>query len=103
MLRIIKYRHGKTWNLMLLMSLDTVIGIAASGSTPYVLGGLECCRENKISTGCITCNPQSPITLLADFPIVCVVGPEFFDWQYQDEVRDSSKINTKYDLHKYYD
>ena len=57
--------------------LDTVIGIAASGSTPYVLGGLECCRENKISTGCITCNPQSPITLLADFPIVCVVGPEF--------------------------
>jgi N-acetylmuramic acid 6-phosphate etherase len=57
--------------------LDTVIGIAASGSTPYVLGGLEVCRENNISTGCITCNPQSPITFFADFPVVCIVGPEF--------------------------
>jgi len=56
---------------------DTVIGIAASGTTPYVLGGLKTCKENNIITGGITCNPGSPLALLADFPIVPIVGPEF--------------------------
>ena len=56
---------------------DTVIGIAASGGTPYVLGALETCRANGILTGCITCNPDSPVTLVCDHPIVAVVGPEF--------------------------
>ncbi len=56
---------------------DVVIGIAASGTTPYVIGGLEKCRENNIITGCITCNEGSPLTLAAQFPIVVVVGPEF--------------------------
>ena len=55
---------------------DFVIGIAASGTTPYVLGGLEFCRENNIPTACITCNPNSPITKCADFPIEVIVGPE---------------------------
>ncbi len=58
-------------------ALDTVIGIAASGTTPYVVHGLKDCRENGITTGCITNNPGSPITDHADFPIVVVVGPEF--------------------------
>ncbi|MCC7303607.1 MAG: N-acetylmuramic acid 6-phosphate etherase [Bacteroidia bacterium] len=56
---------------------DTVIGIAASGSTPYVTGGLRMARERKILTGCITCNPGSPVTLYAHHAIVAVVGPEF--------------------------
>ncbi|CAN5319304.1 N-acetylmuramic acid 6-phosphate etherase [soil metagenome] len=56
---------------------DIVIGIAASGSTPYVIGVLEQCNANGIITGCITCNPDSPISKIAQFPIVAVVGPEF--------------------------
>jgi len=56
---------------------DVVIGIAASGATPYVVGGLKRCRQHKITTGCITCNPDAPIALHADFPVVAVVGPEF--------------------------
>jgi N-acetylmuramic acid 6-phosphate etherase len=56
---------------------DIVIGIAASGTTPYVLGGLTQARENNVLTGCITCNADAPIIALADHPIVCEVGPEF--------------------------
>ena len=56
---------------------DVVIGIAASGTTPYVIGGLEKCNENNITTGSITCNEGSPIALIAKIPIVVVVGPEF--------------------------
>jgi N-acetylmuramic acid 6-phosphate etherase len=56
---------------------DVVIGIAASGTTPYVIGGLEKCNEKNITTGCITCNEGSPIALTAQFPVVVVVGPEF--------------------------
>ncbi len=57
--------------------LDIVIGIAASGTTPYVIHGLRACRGKGIITGCITCNPGAPVTLESDFPIVAVVGPEF--------------------------
>ncbi len=56
---------------------DLVIGIAASGTTPYVISGLERCNENNITTGCITCNEGSPLALTARFPVVAVVGPEF--------------------------
>jgi N-acetylmuramic acid 6-phosphate etherase len=56
---------------------DTVIGIAASGTTPYVISAMNTCRDNNIITGCITCNPGSPITKAADFPIAAEVGPEF--------------------------
>ena len=56
---------------------DVVIGIAASGTTPYVISGLERCNENNITTGCITCNEGSPLALTAKFPVVVVVGPEF--------------------------
>lgn len=57
--------------------LDTVIGIAASGTTPYVVHGLRACRQAAISTACITCNPGAPVLAEADFPILAVVGPEF--------------------------
>ncbi len=56
---------------------DMVIGIAASGTTPYVIGALEKCNSLGISTGCITCNMDSPLHKTAQFPVVVVVGPEF--------------------------
>lgn len=56
--------------------LDVVIGIAASGTTPYVVHGLKDCQAHGITTGCITCNPGAPVTEYADYPIVVVVGPE---------------------------
>lgn len=55
---------------------DIVVGIAASGTTPYVVGGLDHCRRAGIATGCITCNPAAPVTQFADFPVVVVTGPE---------------------------
>jgi N-acetylmuramic acid 6-phosphate etherase len=58
-------------------ALDTVVGIAASGTTPYVIDGLKACQKRGITTGCITCNPGAPVTEFADFPIVVKVGPEF--------------------------
>lgn len=56
---------------------DVVVGVAASGTTPYVIGALEESRKRGIVTGCIVCNPGSPVAAHADFPIEIVVGPEF--------------------------
>lgn len=56
---------------------DAVIGIAASGTTPYVISGLQACRARGIVTGCVTCNPETPLAANADFPVEAVVGPEF--------------------------
>lgn len=56
---------------------DVVIGIAASGTTPYVVSALKTCRENNITTACITCNPDSPMANNADHPVEIIVGPEF--------------------------
>jgi N-acetylmuramic acid 6-phosphate etherase len=56
---------------------DVVIGLAASGTTPYVVGALEECRKNNIITGCIVCNKNSPVAAAADYPVEVVVGPEF--------------------------
>ena len=56
---------------------DVVVGIAASGTTPYVIGALEECRKRGILTGSITCNPDAPVSKVAEFPIEVVVGPEF--------------------------
>ncbi len=56
---------------------DTVIGIAASGTTPYVIGALNACREHGILTAAITSNPEAPISQAADIAIEMVVGPEY--------------------------
>jgi len=56
---------------------DVVVGLAASGTTPYVIGALEQCRKRDIVTGSISCNPNSPISAAAEYPIEVVVGPEF--------------------------
>lgn len=55
---------------------DTVIGIAASGRTPYVIGGLKYAQSIKVATGCVTCNRQSEVGKHADFPVQVDVGPE---------------------------
>lgn len=71
---------SKAWKELEIFNInenDTVIGIAASGTTPYVTGGIMKAREKGILTGCITCNPGSKIVEAAEFPIVAVVGPEF--------------------------
>ncbi len=56
---------------------DFVIGIAASGSTPYVIGALKQCNENNILTGCIVCNSNSAVAGVSKFPVEIIVGPEF--------------------------
>jgi len=56
---------------------DTVIGIAASGRTPYVIGGVKDARAKGILTGCITCNLETDLAEAAEFPVEVVVGPEF--------------------------
>ncbi len=56
---------------------DTLVGIAASGSTPYVLGAIEMARKHGVLTGGISCNPGSPLSLAVEFPITPEVGPEF--------------------------
>ena len=68
------WKDLEEWNID---SGDVVIGIAASGTTPYVVSGLHKCNEQNIVTGCITCNPGSPLAHASDFPIAVTVGPEF--------------------------
>lgn len=68
------------WNDLLEYGIneqDVVIGIAASGTTPYVIHGLKACQNHSIATGCITCNPDSPLAEVSDFPIEVIVGAEF--------------------------
>jgi len=56
---------------------DVLVGIAASGRTPYVIGAMKTARENGITTGCVVCNSETEIAKHSDFPIEVVVGPEF--------------------------
>ena len=56
---------------------DVVVGIAASGRTPYVIGGLQTCNENGIATGCVVCNANSKVAETAQFPVEVITGPEF--------------------------
>jgi N-acetylmuramic acid 6-phosphate etherase len=56
---------------------DVVVGIAASGTTPYVIAALKKCQEEDITTACIVCNTSSPVSEVSDYPIEVVVGPEF--------------------------
>jgi N-acetylmuramic acid 6-phosphate etherase len=56
---------------------DVLVGIAASGTTPYVIGGLKKANANNIATGCIVCNAGSPVAAEAKYPVEAVTGPEF--------------------------
>ena len=68
---------GSDVNVYLVNDGDVVIGIAASGTTPYVVHGLKMCQENGVTTGCISCNSGAPIATYSDYPIEVVTGPEF--------------------------
>jgi N-acetylmuramic acid 6-phosphate etherase len=68
------WKDLESWNIS---ANDVVLGIAASGTTPYVIEALKKCRENNIITGCITCNQSAPLIEFSDYPMVAVVGPEF--------------------------
>ncbi len=70
----------KSWEELLAYDInqnDVVVGIAASGTTPYVIGALRKARENGILTGSISCNPNSPIADEAEIKIEAIVGPEY--------------------------
>ena len=72
--------------------LDTVVGIAASGRTPYVVGALGKAREMGLLTGCITCNPDSFIVDACDHPVVAVTGPEFVTGSTRMKAGTATKI-----------
>lgn len=70
----------QAWNDLLEFNInekDCLVGLAASGTTPYVVGGLLKARENQVLTGCIVCNVGGPVAAASDFPVEVVVGPEF--------------------------
>lgn len=73
-------------------TMDVVIGIAASGNTPYVIGGLKKAQENNIITGSISCNSDSLISKQADYPIELVVGPEFLTGSTRMKAGTSQKL-----------
>ncbi len=75
--KMILIRRGLIWQSHKINSSDVLIGIAASGRTPYVIGGVKEARKNGIVTGCITCNSGSELGKNVDYPIEVVVGPEF--------------------------
>ena len=71
---------GQGWQELIEYNInenDTVIGVAASGTTPYVVGALKEARDHGILTGCITSNPCSPLAAESDVAIEVLVGPEF--------------------------
>ena len=72
-----EYRGWEELEAFHIGKLDTVVGIAASGTTPYVVGALKQARQHGMLTGCITSNPDSPMAEACDIPIEMIVGPEF--------------------------
>ncbi len=71
---------------------DVVVGIAASGTTPYVVGALRQCQKNKIITGCIVCNKKSPLAKFANYPVEIVTGPEFVTGSTRMKAGTSQKL-----------
>ena len=76
-------------------SLDTLIGIAASGTTPYVIGGLRAAREHGLLTGAVVCNPASPVAAEAEYAMEAVVGPEFVTGSTRMKAGTAQKLMLK--------
>ncbi|WP_196891628.1 N-acetylmuramic acid 6-phosphate etherase [Aureivirga marina] len=72
-----KEQAWKDLNQYQITENDSVVGIAASGTTPYVIGGIEQATKFGCTTACITCNEKSPLSTVATYPIEVIVGPEF--------------------------
>lgn len=71
---------------------DIVVGVSASGTTPFVLAALHHCRAEGITTGCIVNNPNSPIAAEADYPVVVITGPEFVTGSTRMKAGTSQKL-----------
>lgn len=71
---------------------DIVVGVSASGTTPFVLAALRHCRAEGITTGCIVNNPNSPIAAEADYPVVVITGPEFVTGSTRMKAGTSQKL-----------
>ena len=71
---------------------DIVVGVSASGTTPFVLAALRHCRTAGITTGCIVNNPDSPIAAEADYPVVVITGPEFVTGSTRMKAGTSQKL-----------
>ena len=80
-----------------------MIGITASGTTPYVIGALKKCQKENIITGCIVCNSGSPVADVSDYPVEVVVGSEFVTGSFTDEIGYWPEISVKYDFYFCYD
>ncbi len=68
------WKELTTWSVT---AKDIIVGISASGTTPFVLAALQQCKAHNITTGCIVSNPDSPIAAIADLPVEVITGPEF--------------------------
>ena len=82
---------------------DILIGIAASGTTPYVIGALQKAREHGILTASISSNPNSPLSNVADIPIEMIVGPEFITGSSRMKSGTGQKNDTEYDKYHRHD
>ena len=71
------YQAREDLSVFNINSKDIVVGIAASGTTPYVIAGLNDCQSKGIKTGSISCNANSPLSEVSDYPVEVIVGPEF--------------------------
>ena len=78
---------------------DTVIGIAASGTTPYVIGALKTARENGCLTASITSNPDAPISQVSEIPIEMIVGSRICDRKFTNEIGYRAKDDMQHDNH----
>ena len=78
---------------------DVLVGIAASGTTPYVVGGLRMAREHGLLTASITCNPSSPVAAEAEYALEAVVGPEFVHGFDPHEGRHGAEADAQHALH----
>ena len=74
---------------------DVLVGIAASGTTPYVIGGLKMANQNNIATGCIVCNSGSPVAAEAKYPVEVVTGPEFLTGSTRMKAGTAQKLVLK--------
>ena len=80
--------------------MDVVIGIAASGRTPYVIGGLQYAQSIGAQTVAISCNTASEISKHADYPLEVNVG-RGINWFYTLKIWNCTKVNIEYDFHDY--
>jgi N-acetylglucosamine kinase-like BadF-type ATPase len=82
---------------------DVLVGIAASGRTPYVIGAVRDARKNGLLTGCITNNPRTQLAEAAEIPLEALVGPEFVTGSTPHEIRNRPKTDSQHDHHFHHD